>query len=102
MKEKDFFNIVELLCRNPKVYTIHGNFEEVITFLEGYAMGANVGNNSFHSKFTPFLNWVALRVGISSSRINWDVFREMFANESESFTNLILLYKTYTESLPVK
>jgi hypothetical protein len=98
MGENEFQNIVNAVCKNPKVYTKHGNFEEVITFLEGYAMGANVGNNSFHSKFTPFLQWVAVKFDMSNSRVNWDEFRKLFENESESFRNLASLYNEYADS----
>jgi hypothetical protein len=98
MEEAEFFSIVEILCRSPRVHTQNGSFLEVIMFLEGYALGANVGDNCSHSKFTPFLQWVAIRYKKNKSCINWDEFQEIFTNEAEAFSNLISLYKTYTES----
>jgi hypothetical protein len=99
MNEKDFFEIVEALCKRPKMYTPTGSFFEGVSFLEGYGVGANVGETTYHSAFTPFNKWLIKKFGIKKVMIGWDEFREMFSSDTEALENLSLLYKEYVDNL---
>lgn len=99
MNEKDFFEFIEALCNRPKMYTPTGSFYEIVSFLEGYGAGANVGEESYHSAFTPFLKWFVKKFDIQESIINWEEFREMFSSDSSALENLVILYKEYVDNL---
>ena len=61
MEEIEFAKVVNNACRHPGLFTFNGTVTEVLSFLEGFAMGANVGgpkNRMSHSKLmTPFRQW---------------------------------------------
>lgn len=97
MPEKDFLKYVEAVCRRPNMYTPGGTFNETISLLEGFGMGANVGAGGAHSSFTPFLQWIVQKFEIPEIIIDWRHFREMFSSESEALKNLPILYKEYVE-----
>lgn len=98
MTEKDFLEYVEELCKHPKMYTPTGSFYEVISFLEGYGAGANVGEHSYHMAFTPFRKWVVEKFGIEKTIIDWIQFRDLFSSDMEALNNLPILYKEYFEN----
>lgn len=79
------------------MYTVTGSFFEVVSFLEGYGAGANVGEKGYHSAFSPFLKWAAKRFEIQDVIINWTQFRELFFSDLEAQNNLPILYKEYLE-----
>jgi hypothetical protein len=81
MTELEFSEIVASVCNYPRVYTVNGTFTEVTIFLEGYAIGANVGKSIAHSKFTPFLKWLVTRLNSSSDIVGWDEFRNNFPDD---------------------
>ncbi len=97
--EKEFVEIVEAMAKRPKMYTQNGSFEEATSFLEGYGVGANVGNMQYHSVFTPFFNWLkSTRLMKKKERFGWNEFREMFPSDIEAMENLSRLYKEYADS----
>ncbi len=106
MSETDFLEYVVAICKRPKMYTPTGSFNEVISFLEGFGGGANVGKHSYHSFSTPFRKWLAKKFDFQDAAQdfpnNWEDFRTLFSSEAEALVNLPLLYKDYTESLPLK
>jgi len=98
MSEAEFSEFIEAICKRPKMYTPTGSFYEVVSFLEGFGAKMNVGNNSYHSVFTLFRQWVARKYKIEEVTFNWKDFQEMFSSELESLKNLPVLYKEYAES----
>lgn len=98
MTEEEFLEFVEALCKRPKMYTPTGSFYEVVSFLEGFGAKMNVGNNSYHSVFTPFRKWVVEKYKIEQMMFDWKDFQEMFSSELEALKNLPVLYKEYSES----
>lgn len=99
MTEIDFFEIVEALCKRPKMYTMTGSFNEITAFLEGYGAGANVGEKSYHSAFTPFFKWIAEKFNLPEIIIGWDKFQAVFSCDDVPLKNLPILYKEYAESV---
>ena len=99
MTEKEFLEVIEASCNHPGLYTATGSFYEVVSFLEGYGIAADVGNNSYHSALTPFLKLIVEKFKIQEVIINWKEFRELFSSDSEAFQNLPILYKEYAESI---
>jgi hypothetical protein len=96
MKEKDFLEVVEAVCRRPGLYTPTGSFYESASFLEGYAIGADVhGNTRPHSSFTPFLKWLIPVFQIDDVIMQWPEFRERFSSDAEALENLLVLYARY-------
>ena len=97
MTEKHFLEYVKAVCNRPKMYTPTGTFNEVISFLEGYGSASNVGENRYHSVFTPFRNWIAEKFNLREKIIGWDVFHEVFPSDEEGLKNLPVLYEEYNE-----
>ena len=97
MPEIDFWEIVEALCKRPKMYTATGSFNEVIAFLMGYGLGANVGEKSYHNVFSPFLNWLADKFDLQEPISGWHKFRTLFPTDEEALKNLPILYKEYAK-----
>ncbi len=99
MPERDFLEYVEAFCKRPKMYTSKGSFDEAVALLEGFGMGANVGEHCYHSAFTPFHLWMVKKFSIPKIIINWNDFREKFSSDEEALQNLPILYREYVESL---
>ena len=99
MTEIEFIEVVDAVCGRPAMYTKSGAFYEVVSFLEGYAIGANVGNISAHSKFTPFLKWLEKQSSFKGTDLNWDVFREHFDSDVEALRNLSSFYSDYAKNV---
>jgi len=97
LKEKEFLEIVEAVSKCPKMYTQKGTFEEVVSFLEGYGVGANVGNLQYHSKFTPFFKWMN-SIYPENSEFGWREFREMCSSDTDALERLPNLYNDYVNS----
>ncbi len=100
MPENEFVEYLEAFCKRPQMYTSKGSFNEAVALLEGFGMGANVGNHASHSAFTPFLGWMTRKYNIPEM-INWNDFRDRFSSDSEALKNLPILYKEYLGS-PIK
>jgi hypothetical protein len=99
MSENEFLEYIIAICKRPKMYTATASFYETISYLDGFAAGANVGENLHHSKFVPFHLWLVKKFGRNDIIINWNDYREMFDSEIEALKNLPILYKEYVESL---
>lgn len=100
MNEEEFLDILESICNHPKTYTITGSFYEVVIFLEGFALGANVGSNQYHSKFTPFLKWLVKKLKLNNLILTWKDFYERTSNDEVALRELNILYKEYVNTLP--
>jgi hypothetical protein len=99
MTEKEFLEFIEATCKRPKMYTPTGSFYEVVSFLEGFGVAANVGNKNYHSVFTPFRQWVAKKYKIDEVVFDWKSFQDMYSSESEALKNLPVLYKEFSKSI---
>ena len=95
MEETEFAKVVDNVCRHPSMFTPNGTVAEVMSFLEGFAMGAQVGgakNRNCHSKLTPFRRWCERRgteVLIGSDTVS--------ANGFDSLDQFARLYSEYAE-----
>lgn len=100
MPETEFSeNVVTPVCKRPRLYTTDGSFNEVVAFLEGFGLGANVGQASYHSAFTPFHTWLAKSDGRPERSAGWTYFRTRFASDSEAIQNISRLYAEYAASV---
>jgi hypothetical protein len=99
MTENNFCEIAEAVCKHPEMYTPTGSFYEVISFLEGYGNGANVGENTFHSTFTPFHKWLLAKQVVNQSIHVWGDFRKHYSSDSEALDNFVNLYREYVQQL---
>ena len=109
MKERvsreEFCEIVEAVCRRPKMYTATGTFNEVVAFLEGYALGgANLDEKEYHSRTTPFRKWLGNKFRSdkpapedweSAFPLDWNEFLARFSSETEGMSQLPNLYAEY-------
>lgn len=98
MTENEFAEFIEAICKRPKMYTPTGSFYEVVSFLEGFGAGANVGDKPHHSVFTPFLNWIMEKYSIKEISFHWENFQKMYLSESEALKNLPILYEEFSKS----
>jgi hypothetical protein len=100
MDEFTFAGVVESVCRHPRTYTSHGTFIEAAIFLEGFAMGAEVGglkNRVYHSKFTPFFQWLAVHLNDAESGVKWRHFENSYSDDETALGELSRLYREYAE-----
>lgn len=95
MTEFEFVEVVNAVCGRPTMYTKSGDFYEVISFLEGYAVGANVGDISSHSKFTPFFRWLEKKSQFKKVELNWDIYRGYFDSDRDALDKLSSFYSKY-------
>lgn len=95
MTEIDFYDIIKATCLHPSLYTPTGSFFEAVSYLEGFGVGANVDNMSYHSKLTPFLKWVTKKFEVEEVIIDWPKFRQRFSTDSDTFVGLQNLYLEY-------
>jgi hypothetical protein len=78
------------------MYTPTGSFFEVVSFLEGLGAGSGIEGNNYHSKFTPFLKWMARRLNKNERfPISWQEFADVYSSESETIGALPGLYEEY-------
>ena len=101
---EEFSEIIEAVGKRPKLHTGTGAFNEVTSFLEGFAAGANLDEGEYHSPTTPFRKWVAFRLRYEKSipvdwestfPLNWDEFLEHFSLEAEALSQIPVQYSEY-------
>ena len=98
MTKKEFADVMEAVCQRPGMYTPNGTFFEIFSFLDGYGI-ANLENRSYHSAFTPFLNWLAepdekgRRFPISLHK-----FKAQFSSDDEALREFSILFRKYVET----
>jgi hypothetical protein len=100
--EREFSEVVSVICNRPTVYTPSGTFTEVSIFLEGFALGAKVGgakHRNAHSKFTPFFQWLAVGRGQQYLGNGWKDFRAIYPDDEAALNGLALSYREYAESV---
>lgn len=98
MNEQDFGEIVNACCDHPGLYTPTGSFFEVVSFLDGFAMAAGVGETAHHSRFTPFIHWLIGKWELELAIFDWPYFLSRFESDADAFANLKLLYSEYALS----
>ena len=99
MSEINFCEVVDAVCKRPKMYTPTGSFFEVVSFLEGYGSIATAGEYAAHSAFTRFHKWLFHKLEVNEPISDWIQFREMFNSDSDALTNLSIFYKQYVDTL---
>jgi hypothetical protein len=100
--EGKFLEVVSAVCNRPTIYTPSGSFTEVSIFLEGFALGANVGglkHQDAHSKFTPFFQWRAAGLGQQYLGDGWKDFRAAYSDDEAALNGLTQSYWEYAESV---
>lgn len=106
MTEIEFCEAIEYICQYPyrKMWLRTGSFDEVVAYLEGYSMGAQVERHGHHTFTVPFGHWLAIK--FPSKRkgniLGWDEYREVFPDEDEAIANLPVLYREFAESSYLK
>lgn len=102
MSEPEFLEVIEALCKRPKLYTPTGTFGEVVSFLEGYGNGAWVGGaeRRYHSVFTPFFRWLAGRQNRDPQfPLTWSELQELFLTDDDAFVKFPKLYEEYVHEM---
>ena len=91
-----FIDVVEALCKRPKMYTLNGTFGEVVAHLEGYANGKKFGPNGRSSSyFIGFHKWLDTNHPSESRHL-----KELVAAESDhdALSEFARLYRLYESS----
>jgi hypothetical protein len=111
MDELTFLQVVEAMCRHPRVYTPQGTFSEVMIFLEGFACGAEVGvprQRNSHSKLSgPFFKWLEEYQNRPEGFVRGVSFTSFYPDNETALKEFARLYREYAEevcrkdSLPV-
>jgi len=96
MTKVQFQELIHYTCKRPKMYTPTGSFFEVVSFLEGLGAASRIDGNHSHSKFTPFMRWMAGRLNKDERfPISWNEFAEIYSSDSESIEALPILYNQF-------
>jgi hypothetical protein len=94
----EFIEIVNSICKHPKMYTPNGTFYEIASFLEGYGSNVEVSEKNYaHSYTNSFREWLAIKFDARQSPLNWVDFRDRFDSDLEALENLSVLHKEYVE-----
>ncbi|MBK7706071.1 MAG: hypothetical protein IPN69_18695 [Acidobacteria bacterium] len=101
MTEKQFIEIVEAVCRRPRMYTVNGTFEEVVCFLDGFGLGSDLATGQTHSIWTNFGKWLANTRGIANGPIMMSEFRGWYENDERALAELIRFYQEYANNSDV-
>ena len=109
MSEKiTFQDIIEAVCKRPKMYTPTGSFFEVVSLLDGH--GARMRINDYHCFFTPFLKWAARRFANSDScpldwndyyPLDWKEYLAYFSSESDATKQFPIFFNEYVKETKV-
>ena len=104
MTELEFCEAIEYICQYPyrKMWLRTGSFDEVLAYLEGYADGAKVEKHGHHTFSVPFKHWLAIKFSTENDILDWDEYREIFADDDDAIANLPILYREFAESLYLK
>ena len=90
-----FDDIVRVICKNPRMYLMHGTFGEVLAFLEGYGKGVGFeGPGSSGSVFSPFKKWLCKRSWENSENF-WRSFRDAHGDEQTAITEFAKMWSEY-------
>jgi hypothetical protein len=93
-----FVEIVEAMCRRPRMYTLNGTFGEVLALLDGYAYGAKLGNKSRSSSyFLPYARWLHVRMNLPKDAHIWESFINSYPDESTAIIEFARLYREFEE-----
>jgi hypothetical protein len=94
-----FSDIIQAVCKRPRVYTLNGTFGEVLTLLDGYAYGAKLGKrNRSSSYFNDFAVWIASTRNYSRDVPLWDTFIKDCPDEQTAIREFARLWREYEES----
>ena len=93
MEAPTFGDIVQVICKYPKMYLMHGTFGEVLAFLEGYGKGAGL-DEAAGSFFNPFHKWLCNR-GWKDTKNFWRSFRDSYGDEQTAITEFARLWAEY-------
>jgi hypothetical protein len=96
--EKEFLDYFVAVCKRPKMYTPGGTFNEVVSYLAGYALGADLRGNVHHWALIPFQQWIRKRLALDPAA-DWKAFRDLFSSDDEAVNNLNKLYQEYIQEL---
>lgn len=98
MTDNEFLEVIQAVCKRPKMYTATGSFFEAVSFLEGFGCGKGVGDKPYHSSLTPFLRWFAGRIkGERQFPLHWVEVRDQFSSDREACEALPVLYQAYLD-----
>jgi hypothetical protein len=94
-----FVEIVEAVCRRPRMYTLNGTFGEALALLDGYAYGAKLGIASRSSSyFFPYAVWLHAKMNLPKDAHLWESFIKSYPDESTAIIEFARLYREYVEA----
>jgi len=102
MTEEEILEVIEAVCKRPKLYTWGGSFFEVISFIDGCGTASADIGMPFHSALTPFLTWLAepddqgRKLAISGHEL-----RNRFSSDEEAILEFAASYRKYFEDVMV-
>jgi hypothetical protein len=94
----EFAEVVDAICKRPRMYTRFGTLAEVVAFLDGSAAALNVGG---HLPFTSFLRRLAEKLNHPESFTTWEFLLNLYDSEDKVFAVLPNLYREYAEEVCV-
>ena len=95
IKKPGFHDLIDAICLRPRMYTPTGTFYECVSFIEGLASNHPDVSNHAHMKMSPFLNWVAKKLGKEKERFYWNEFRDFYGSDEQAFIEFPRLYREY-------
>ncbi|MBK7706173.1 MAG: hypothetical protein IPJ30_10415 [Acidobacteria bacterium] len=101
MTEKQFIEIVEAVCRRPRMYTVNGTFEEVVCFLDGFGLGSIWRLGKLIPSGRTSENGLQNTRGIANGPIMMSEFRGWYENDERALAELIRFYQEYANNSDV-
>ncbi|MBX3291203.1 MAG: hypothetical protein KF855_17990 [Acidobacteria bacterium] len=104
ISREEFCEVIEAVCKRPKMYTPKGTFNEVVSFIEGCGSNGNIDDGAYHMVTTPFRKWVVYKFRPADTPpadwettfpLNWEEFLEHFSSEEDALLQLPILYAEY-------
>ena len=90
-----FADVVETLCRYPRMYTMNGSFAEVVAFLEGYTIAdAKDSRRDWHG----FSRWLTAKMGYPDNVVAPVYLRRTYRDDAEALKELDRLFREYAGS----
>ena len=92
----NFTDIIETVCKRPKMYMMNGTFGEALAFLDGYANGRNLGERGRSSSyFNPYRHWLQNRLNIPETEDFWRAFRDSYPDDGTALKEFARLWHEY-------
>ena len=92
---RSFSKLIETMCKNPRMYTMKGTFEEAAAWLQGFAAGLSEAELDLASEWYGFTIWLPQRLSYSEDLVWCSALKRAYQKDEAAFEQLLSLYNEY-------